>query len=163
MLTNRKKISVIIALVLISLGYAFYAEFALNLEPCPLCIVERVILATILVPALIFLMHNPRNKLFKCLYSLVIIGISGFGIKVAAHHVWLTQLPPEQQPLSCGMPLGVMYQSLPLHSFLHKILEGDAECAKVTWHILGINAPNAVLILFVIIILISGFTFFQSK
>ena len=163
MLSNRKKISVIIALVLISLGYAFYAEFALNLEPCPLCIVERVILAAILVPALIFLIHNPRNNLFKYLYSLCIIGISGFGIKVAAHHIWLTQLPPEQQPLSCGMPLGAMYQSLPLHSFLHKILEGDAECAKVTWRVLGINAPLAVLILFVVIILLTGLILFRKK
>jgi disulfide bond formation protein DsbB len=80
--------------------------------------------------------------------------IAGFGIKVSIHHVWLTELPPEQQPLSCGMPLDVMYQNLPFWHFLHKVLMGSAECAKVNWQILGINAPTAVTLLFTLILLL---------
>lgn len=152
MLSTQKVMSVIIALVITSLGCAFYAEFNLHIEPCPLCIAERVILFTILIPATIFFVHNPKTKIFQWSYSIIIIVIAGFGIKVAAHHVWLTNLPPNLQPLSCGMPLSVMYQNLPLNSFLHKVLEGDAECAKVNWHILGINAPTIAVALFTFIL-----------
>ena len=153
--SKRKIISMIIALIIISLGSAFYAEFNLHIEPCPLCIAERVILFAILIPTTIFFIHNPKSKIFKWIYSIMIIIIAGFGIKVSAHHVWLTNLPPDQQPLSCGMPLDVMYQNLPLHSFLHKVLMGDAECAKVNWHILGINAPTVVVALFTFILLLT--------
>lgn len=155
MLNARKTISVIIALIITSLAYAFYAESNLHIEPCPLCIAERVILFILLLPAIIFFIHNPKSLIFKWIYSGMIIIIAGLGIKVSAHHVWLTNLPPSLQPLSCGMPLDVMYQSLPLHSFLHKVLEGGAECAKVNWHIFGVNAPLAVLTLFALIILLT--------
>ena len=161
--SNRNILAVIIALIIISLGYAFYAEFQLHLEPCPLCIVERVIIFTIAIPASLFFMHNPKNKFFKLMYSLPIVILAGFGIKVAAHHVWLTNLPADQQPLSCGMPLGAMYQALPLNSFLHKILAGDAECAKVSWQILGISAPMAVLLLCSVIILLTLIILFRKQ
>lgn len=152
--SSRNIITVIITLIILSLGYAFYAEFCRQIEPCPLCVVERIILLAITIPASIFFLHNPRHKIFKWIYSTIIIIIAGFGIKVAAHHVWLTNLPLDRQPLSCGMPIDVMYQNLPLSSFLHKILAGDAECARVNWHILGVNAPLAVLLLYSVIILL---------
>lgn len=160
---NRTILSAIIALIILALCYAFYAEFAMHLEPCPLCIAERVILATIVLPALIFLIHNPKQLIFRWLYSIIIFALAAFGIKTSAHHVWLTNLPPDQQPLSCGMPLGMMYQNLPINSFLHKVLAGDAECAKVDWHILGLSAPMAVLLLFSIIILLTLYTLFCNK
>lgn len=160
---NRTALSAIIALIIIALCYAFYAEVIIHLEPCPLCIAERVILAAIIIPAAVFLIHNPKRIIFKLIYAIIIFTISGFGIKVAAHHIWLTNLPPDQQPLSCGMPLVVMFQNMPLDGFIHKVLAGDAECAKVNWHILGVNAPIAVLILFSVIIVLTLYTLFNNK
>jgi len=60
------------------------------------------------------------------------------------------------------MPLGVLYDRVPLHSFLHTVLQGDAECGKVTWKILGLTPPVAVTILCCVIILIAAIIFLRQ-
>lgn len=162
MKSTRSILLSIIILILAAISYAFYVEFDLHIEPCPLCIAERVILASILIPSLVYLIHNPSKKIFKLIYVGAIAALSGFGAYVAAHHVWLTHLPPDQQPLSCGMPIHVMYSSLPLHHFLFKILSGDAECANTHWYIFNIGAPTLVLILFLLIFVLTLFTLKQK-
>jgi disulfide bond formation protein DsbB len=160
--SNRIRFLFIALLCAYSLAYAYYAQFYLGQEPCPLCIVQRVILAAIGLLALIYAIHNPQNWLSR-LYGVIITGFAIFGIKVAAHHVWLTNLPADQQPLSCGMPLDVLYDQLPLTGFIHKILQGDAECAKVKWLVFGMSAPAAVIVLCSIIILVSLTVIFKKK
>lgn len=162
-MSKRFTLAAIITLIILSLCYAFYAQLVQHQEPCPLCIVERVVLAAIILPALLFLIHNPKCKIMQIIYSLLMIFLAGFGLKVSMHHVWLTNLPPEQQPLSCGMPLAFMYQHLPLNSFLQQIMTGSGNCAKVDWRILGISAPMAVAIFFAMIILATLYTLFRAK
>ncbi|MBP9743625.1 MAG: disulfide bond formation protein B [Burkholderiales bacterium] len=146
----------------LSLLYSFYAEFYLKFEPCPLCIVQRIIIIAIMVFAILFALHNSHKNLIIRLYAIIIAALALFNIKTAAHHAWLMNLPPEQQPLSCGMPLNILYQRVPLPTFLNTILEGDAECSKITWTVLGAPPPYAVIILcsiitfFALIIIIRG-------
>ena len=152
---------IIFVLCLASVAYALYAELYLNATPCPLCIAQRVIIAGIGLLALIFAIHNPHNWL-KYIYNLIIAGLAIFGIKVAAHHIWLINLPPEKQPLSCGMPLEILYKKLPLNNFISHILQGDAECGKVNWIIFGVNAPTAVVILCSIVLLLVIYNLFTA-
>ena len=159
---NRTIFFVITFLCVLSLAFAYYAQYFQNFEPCPLCIAQRVILAVIGVLALLYGIHNPKNLLGR-VYGLVLFIISAFGIKTAAHHQWLMNLPPEQQPLSCGMPLDVLYKKVPLDSFLHTILQGDAECGKISWMIFGVTPPIAVIILCGFIALLSLVVIFRKS
>lgn len=152
----------ILFLTSISLVYAYFAEYYLGMEPCPLCIAQRVIVGLIFLISLIFAIHNPKGLAIR-LYSLIILGLALFGIKISSHHIWLMNLPPDQQPLSCGMPLSMLYKRVPLNSFLHTILQGDAECGKITWKIFGLTPPMAVLILCSIIAISSIIIFFSKK
>ena len=153
-ITTRQLFFLMALLCCSSVAFAFYAEYYQGMEPCPLCIAERVVIGTIGLLALIYALHNPTGWMRK-IYSLILISCALFGIKIAAHHLWLMGLPPELQPLSCGLPLSVLFQKVPLHSFLHTVLQGDAECGKVTWLIFGLKPPFALIILCSIIILLS--------
>ncbi|MDQ5921978.1 MAG: protein dithiol:quinone oxidoreductase [Pseudomonadota bacterium] len=159
----RKIFVAITVLSMLSLIYSFYAEFYLKFEPCPLCVVQRIIIIAIMLFAIIFSTHTPRIKLSTRIYGVIIAGLALFNIKVAAHHVWLINLPIEQQPLSCGMPLNILYQRVSLPNFLQTILQGDAECAKLTWTILGMQPPYAVIILCGTILLLALLPIFKGK
>jgi protein dithiol:quinone oxidoreductase len=152
---------IIFVLCLASVAYAMYAEFYLNATPCPLCIAQRVIIASIGILAFIFAIHNPKNCL-KYIYNLIIGGLAGFCMKIAGHHIWLINLPPEKQPLSCGMPLEILYKKLPINTFISYILQGDAECGKINWIIFGVNAPTAVVILSSVILLLVIYNLFTN-
>ena len=43
------------------LGYALYAQYALGLEPCPLCIFQRISVFALAVIFLVAALHNRRG------------------------------------------------------------------------------------------------------
>jgi disulfide bond formation protein DsbB len=125
------------------LGYAWYAQSVLNLEPCPLCIFQRVGIAAVGVLFLIAAAHNPRWG--APVYGALIVLAALITIGVAGRHVWI-QHQPEGSVAACGATLNYMLDVFPLTDVIRKVLTGSGECAKVTWRFLGLSMPAWVLI-----------------
>lgn len=126
---------------------ALYLQHFQGLEPCPLCIFQRI---GVLAAALFFflaLVHNPGARGQRIYAALAAIGTVGGGI-VAARHVWLQHLPPDQVP-ACGPGLDYMLDVFPMQDVIGMVLRGSGECAKVDWAFLGISLPGWSLIVFV--------------
>ena len=120
--------------------FALYLEHVQGLEPCPLCVFQRVGLIGLGLISLAALLHNPASNLMKRLYallgSLAILWSAG----VAARHIWLQNLPPDQVP-SCGPGLDYWLDTLPMKSVFQQVLTGSGDCAKVDWTFLGQSLP----------------------
>lgn len=128
------------------MGVALYFQHVMGLEPCPLCIFQRVaIIATGLV-LLVAALHNP-GPLLRRLYGLLIILTAGAGLGVAARQVWLQHLPKDQLP-SCGPGLDYMVEVLPFSEMLATVLKGSGECAEVKWTFLTLSIPEWMLMVF---------------
>lgn len=92
---------VLVLASIIGMTFALYLEHVVGLEPCPLCIFQRVGLMTMGIVALIAFVHNPiSNAMNRCYAMLTTLGIL-WSVGVAARHVWIQTLPPDQIP-SCG-------------------------------------------------------------
>jgi disulfide bond formation protein DsbB len=126
------------------MGYALYAQYVLGLEPCPLCILQRV---SVIVLGALFLAAalHPAGVVGRRIYGLLLGVVAMAGSGVAARQVWLTMLPPEKVP-ACGPGLDFMLESFPLREALSMVLAGSGECAKVEWRLLGLSMPAWVLI-----------------
>jgi protein dithiol:quinone oxidoreductase len=126
------------------LAYAYYAQFVLHLQPCPLCIFQRV---GVLALGLLFLVaaaHDPvgwGRRVYAGLLGLAALATIG----VALRHLYVQSLPEGSVP-SCGASLEFMLKVFSLSEVLVKVLTGGAECAKVTWTFLKIAMPGWVLI-----------------
>lgn len=131
----------------IAMLYALYLEHYQWLEPCPLCIFQRV--ATVAAGLLFLLagLHNP-GRLGRALYALPTLLATGFGVFVAGRHVWLQSLPADQVP-ACGPNLGYMMRNFPLQDVIQTVLNGSGECAQIDWTFLTISLPGWVLIMFI--------------
>ena len=127
----------------------FYLERTLYLDPCPLCIIDRVILICMGVVFLIAMLHNP-SRLGQRIYGILNLLVTGTGIAVAGRHVWLQHLPADKVP-ECGAGLYYMLENFPLHKTLQKVLQGSGECAEIQWTLLGLSIPEQTLILFVVL------------
>ena len=73
--------------------------------------------------------------------------VAGVGAAIAARHVWLQHLPPEETP-RCGPGLDYLLDTLPLNELVREVLTGSGECAKVDWTLLGLSMPEWTLLLF---------------
>jgi protein dithiol:quinone oxidoreductase len=131
------------------LAYALFVQYGLKLEPCPLCILQRVaVLTTGLLFAVAWL-HNPGDRGAR-IYGVLIDLAAIAGIFVAARHMWIIAQPPGTVA-ECGASLDYMMDVLPFHEVLAKVLTGSGECAKIDWMFLGLNMPTWVLISLVVI------------
>jgi disulfide bond formation protein DsbB len=124
------------------LAYALYAQFQLGLEPCPLCIFQRIAIAALGVVFLLAALQNPSGWGVR-VYAVLIAVAALAAIGVAARHVYVQHYPPE---VSCGAPLAFMLKVTPLTDVIRKVLTGTGECSEVTWRFLGLAMPAWVLI-----------------
>jgi len=126
------------------LAYALYSQYELGLEPCPLCIFQRIGLAAVGIVFLIAALHHPRG--WGAYVYAFLIGVAALAtIGVAARHVYVQSLPPGSLP-SCGAPLSVLLQFTPVTAVIRKVLTGSGECGVVNWRFLGLAMPAWVLI-----------------
>jgi disulfide bond formation protein DsbB len=125
------------------LAYAYYAQFAMHLEPCPLCIFQRIGVFALGVVFLIAALHDP-NAFGRRMYALLLSLAALATIALALRHLYIQNLPPGSVP-ACGASLDFMLKVFSLSEVLVKVLTGSGECAKVTWEFLGLAMPAWVL------------------
>ncbi len=124
--------------------YALYAEHALNLVPCPLCIFQRLAVIAVGLIFLIAALHDP-GRTGSRIYAALLTLAAAAGVAVAWRHLWIQSLPADKVP-ACGAPLEQLLQVLPLRNVIETVLRGDGECAKIDWTFLGLAMPAWVLI-----------------
>jgi len=126
------------------LGYAYYLQYVQHLEPCPLCIFQRVAVLAMGCVFLLAAIHQPRTT--GALIYAILIALSALaGMGVSARHIYIQGLPPGSVP-SCGATLDYMFEVFPVMEVIRKVLTGSGECATINWSFLGLSMPWWVLI-----------------
>lgn len=145
----------------VGMAFALYLEHVQGLEPCPLCVFQRIGLIGLGLISLIALLHNPKSNGGKRIYAflggLSILWSAG----VAARHVWLQHLPPDKVP-SCGPGLDYWVETLPLKSVFEQVLTGSGECAKVDWTLFGQSLPVWSFLFFSVLLIVSLWQLFRQ-
>jgi disulfide bond formation protein DsbB len=126
------------------LAFALYSEYVLNLEPCPLCIFQRIGVIALGVIFLAAAIHHPKRRGGAWTYTVLIALAALATIGVAARHVYIQSLPPGSIP-ACGAPFNVLLQMFNPWQVLVKVLHAGGECAVVNWTLLGLSMPAWVL------------------
>jgi disulfide bond formation protein DsbB len=143
-MTSRRGNLLGLAACAVLLGYAYYAQFVLHLEPCPLCIFQRVGVFALGLVFLAAAAHDPAGRTRRVYASL--LGLAALAtIGVALRHLYIQSLPEGSVP-ACGASLDFMLKVFSLSEVLVKVLTGSGECATVTWRFLGLAMPGWVLI-----------------
>jgi disulfide bond formation protein DsbB len=118
---------------------AIYFQFIVKLEPCPLCITQRLIVFSL---ALVFLggvLHNPGSGGVRLYAGLAAI-VSLVGASVAAYH-FVIQLLPHEELASCGPGAAYILDHFKLADAVRLFLTGTGDCTEVVWTFLGLSMP----------------------
>lgn len=117
-----------------------------HLEPCPLCISQRIVFMSLGVLFLISAFIPQANKLkvvFTVLQVLVAIG----GAVVAIRH-WYLQANKESMIADCGVGFDYMFENFPLEKAFKLLFRGTGDCAAIDWTFLGLTLPQLALMSF---------------
>ena len=130
--------------------YVLYAQYVLGLEPCPLCILQRMAVIALGLSFLLLALRPPQRKQSKFLASLLLMMISSAGVGIAARHVWIQSLPPDKVP-GCGPGLDFMMANFPLSEVLEMVFSGSGECAEISWSFAYLSMPAWALIWLIVL------------
>ena len=129
--------------------YALYLQYYEYQDPCPLCLLQRVVYIVLMVVFLLGALHGPRRT-GAVVYSTLLVLVSLIGAGIAARHVWLQHLPKDKVP-ECGPGLGYILDRFPLVNALEKIFRGSGECAEAGWRLMGLSIAEWSLVWFVLL------------
>ena len=132
------------------LGFGLYLEHGKGLEPCPLCIFQRIAFIAIAIISFIAMLHGFGN-LSSRIYGGMMALASLIGAGIAGRQVWLQHLPPDKVP-ACGPGLDYILDTFPLSKALKMVLSGSGECAEVQWQFLGLSIAEWSLFCFLLLI-----------
>ena len=144
------------------LGYAIYLQLHDGLEPCPLCIFQRIAFAALGLVFLLGALHGPRGKGGRAGYGLLALIAALAGIGVAGRHVWL-QVMPRDAMSSCGPPLSFLSETMGPFEVLRTVLTGTGDCGNVDWRFLGLSMPMWSLAWFVLLAAWAAYAGFRAR
>lgn len=147
LLARSRSLYLLISLACLAvLGAAFYLEFQVGLEPCSLCITQRVLLAAIALVALVVALHSPGRTGWR-IYSALALMASLAGALSATRQIWLQSQSPI---LSQGCHPGLEYvmQVWSRAELWHALVLGTPECARINWTLFGLSLPEWSLLAF---------------
>lgn len=121
------------------LAYAYYVQFALGVEPCPMCIFQRIVFISMGIVFLVGAIQSPGVK-GRRNYAGLLALVACIGVGIAARHLWVQHQPPNPM-VGCAPGWNYMVSNFPIGKTLRMAFTGTADCAKVSWPILGLSMP----------------------
>ncbi len=125
---------------------ALVIQTTYKLEPCPLCITQRMVFMGLGVLFLVAAFIPPASvfkKVFTVLQVLTALGGAG----VAIRH-WYLQANRESMITDCGVGFDYMFENFPLQKAFKLLFRGTGDCAAIDWTFLGLTLPQLGLISF---------------
>lgn len=128
-------------------AFALYIQQKHNLEPCPLCISQRMAFMALGLTFLLAAIHNP-GQIGRRIYGLLQFAVAATGVGIAARHIWI-QANPDKVMAECGAGFDYIFDTFPLKKALDLVFKGTGECTAIDWTLFGLTIPQLSLVCFV--------------
>lgn len=128
-------------------GLALFLQVQYELDPCPLCISQRIAFMAVGVLFLAAALHHPA-ALGRKIYGALQLIAAMVGGGIALRHMWI-QANPDKVMAECGAGFDYIIESFPLRRALELIFKGTGECSSIDWTLLGFTIPQQALMAFV--------------
>ena len=159
----NRKISWICALACAALlGGAYYMQWAIHIQPCPLCLVQRFVFLLLGVGFMIAGIARVNSQALWHVYGFFIALFASLGIITSARQVWLQHYPPDNG-LSCSGDLSYMLANFPLHQTLLTLFKGSGECANIVMRFFGLSIPQWSLLFFIAFLIVGLYWLLKRK
>ena len=115
---------------------SLFAQYVLGMNPCVMCIQQRLALVGIALLSLPCLLL-PLQRMGGRTAAAVLLSLpAGFGLYIAAKQLHLQSLPLAMQP-SCGAPWTFRLRGQPLFDWYEPLIRGTGACGEV-YRVLGV-------------------------
>ncbi|NUT78317.1 disulfide bond formation protein B [Pseudomonas sp. C1C7] len=129
------------------LGVSYYLEYSIGLNPCGLCLLQRICLALLTGICLMAAVQGP-GRVGSSLYWLLGLLSSLAGTLTAGRQV-LLQGNPAQPLAGCASNLSELFAAEPWLCVVQQLFKGAFDCTQRSWTLLDLSIPEWSLLFFV--------------
>ncbi|MDO4434091.1 MAG: disulfide bond formation protein B [Alysiella sp.] len=153
MVMPRFRLALLLILLISSAGSvaSLVAQYWGGMNPCVMCIQQRVALMLLVPTALLGLLLT-GNKGKRLLASVAVSVPAVWGLYIALKQIYIQSLPLMEQP-SCGAPWTFRLRHMPLFEWYEPIIRGSGACGEVHL-VFGIALPVWSAVFFILVLLI---------
>jgi len=160
--SSPTRVATILALACAGLvGGSFFVQHVLGVEPCPLCIIQRM---TYFVLAFAFgaaaLAHRNARLQHWLFGGALLLTLGGIG--VAGYQVQLQLFPPALAT-TCSASLSYMLDTMSVTDTLARIFNAKGDCSDTSFKILGLTLAQISLVIFTTFAVLMGLTVFRRR
>ena len=137
----------------LALGVSYYLEYAVGLQPCGMCLLQRIFLALLTGCCLMAAVHGP-GRLGSFVYWLLALLCTLSGTVTAWRQV-LLQANPQPHLGLCSPSLSDLLASHPWMQVVPLMFNGTTDCAHVSWTLFDLSLPEWSLLFFVAMTVLS--------
>lgn len=143
-----------------AIAIALIMQYQFDMEPCPLCITQRIFIILVGACTLIAAIFARSSLVSRIGIGLgIVFGL--IGAFTSGRHVWIQSLPEDEVPL-CGPGLAYMFETRPIFDALALLFKGDGHCADISMTFLGLSIPAWTLLSFAGLCTLLMFLMFRS-
>lgn len=121
-------------------AFGLYIQVKDNLEPCPLCIFQRIAFMVTGTLFLLAALHHPQG-LWRKMHGGLQFLAAATGAGIAMRHIWI-QSHADEVMAECGAGVEYLFQNFPLRKFLQLVFKGTGECSSIDWTLFGLTIPQ---------------------
>jgi disulfide bond formation protein DsbB len=162
LLDSPSRIALLLALACTALvGASFFVQHVLDVEPCPLCIIQRFTylgLAVVFYGAAYAEAHGVAQRRIFMLAALMTL----CGLGVAAYQTKLQLFPPAIAA-ACSASLSYMLDTLSVTDVLAQLFHAKGDCSDTSFKVLGLTLAQASLLIFTSFTLLLGTVLFRRR
>ncbi len=124
---------------------ALYFQYVMALEPCIMCIYQRVAMWGVFISALVGA-AKPQNTIVRALGLAGFVISSGWGFLVAKEHIMM-QTTTDPFAFSCAFEPNFP-SFMPLHEWIPSLFAATGDCGNIDWQFLGLSMPGWMQVIF---------------
>ena len=127
-------------------GASLFVQHVLDVEPCPLCIVQRFTYLALIPLFLGAAVARPYGRTQRSLlWGATLLTLAG--LAVAGYQTKLQLFPPSVTA-SCSAGLAYMLDTMAVTEVIGRLVHAGGDCADTSFRILGLTLAQASLIIF---------------
>jgi protein dithiol:quinone oxidoreductase len=120
-----------LSICIVALCLALFMQYGIGLEPCILCISQRLMYSGAAFFFLLAALHNPYFGGHR-IYGIATLLFALVGAGLSSRQLYLQSLPADQVS-ECGPGFDYIVEFFPLTEVLMVMIQGTGNCATVHW------------------------------
>ena len=155
LLGSPRRVVLLLGLACVGLvGASLFVQHVLDVEPCPLCIVQRFTYLALIPIFLGAAIATPFGRVQRSLlWGATVLTLAGLG--VAGYQTDLQLFPPPVTA-SCSASLGYMLDTMAVSEVIARLVHAGGDCSDTSFKILGLTLAQASLIIFTVFAALLG-------